>query len=181
MRRVLVIAVLTMVALSGCAAKSTHQGVASVAQTAKANASPTPSLSDEEKQVKFAECMRQHGVEVDDPQNGGPSAGSGGLRVNPSTAANMQKAMQACQQYLPGGVLPTPGASQMDAMRAYAKCMREHGVNMPDPDPNGGGAIVQSGSADDGTDTNPDSQQFKDANSACQHLLPGNVHIGVSQ
>jgi hypothetical protein len=174
----LIVAVLAAVALSGCGGKAKHDGVASVGN---ANASPTPSLSDQDKELKFSECMRQHGIDVSDP---GANAGgtSGPVAVQPSNETAMRQAMDACKQYAPSGILKTPGASDMDAMRAYAKCMREHGVNMPDPDP-AGGAVIQSAGTDSGPNVDPNSQTFKDANTACEHLMPGNmtIHNGGSK
>src|SRR4051812_45316762 len=35
--------------------------------------------------------------------------------------------------------------SPEDAALAFARCMREHGVDMPDPDTSGGGGVVKFG------------------------------------
>jgi hypothetical protein len=54
------------------------------------------------------------------------------------------------------------------AALAFARCMRQHGINVPDPNPNGGGIVVKGGP---GT-LNPDDPKFKAAQQACQKLLP---------
>jgi hypothetical protein len=55
-----------------------------------------------------------------------------------------------------------------DRALAYSKCMRENGVaNFPDPQADGGGIRI---SPQDGLD--PNSQDFKDAQQACQDLAP---------
>lgn len=68
------------------------------------------------------------------------------------------------------------GASKQDfrdALLDFSKCMREHGVDMPDPtfqdDGNGGGAIgVVAG---DPSKADPDSATFKAAQTACQPIM----------
>lgn len=58
--------------------------------------------------------------------------------------------------------------STEDRGLAYSKCMRENGVsNFPDPQAGGGGIRI---SPQDGLDTG--SQEFKDAQEACQDLAP---------
>jgi hypothetical protein len=50
--------------------------------------------------------------------------------------------------------------------------MREHGIDVPDPDPNGGGLVIKKGSG--GADTfNPDDPAFQAAHKACEDKLPG--------
>jgi hypothetical protein len=45
-------------------------------------------------------------------------------------------------------------------MRKQAKCMREHGVDMPDPDPTGKGGMRIGGPGDD-------PKKFEEAAKAC--------------
>src|SRR5262245_58294057 len=55
----------------------------------------------------------------------------------------------------------------------FARCMRQHGIDMPDPDLNGGGIVVQSGKG--GNSTNGprlDDPKFKAAQQACQQYQP---------
>ena len=51
-----------------------------------------------------------------------------------------------------------------DAMLAYAKCMREHGVDMPDPKFNGSGGAVAAQRAPQGE---AEKEKFDKANRAC--------------
>ncbi|MFD7406990.1 hypothetical protein ACFV7R_30910 [Streptomyces sp. NPDC059866] len=58
--------------------------------------------------------------------------------------------------------------SPADRALAYSQCMRENGVpNFPDPQADGGGIRI---SPQDGLD--PNSQEFQDAQQACQDLAP---------
>lgn len=65
----------------------------------------------------------------------------------------------------PGGGSGDDGTPDVDQMRAYAKCMREHGVDMADPDPDGGGISIS-------VDSEAEQQKVDKANEECKHLLP---------
>lgn len=89
------------------------------------------SAQDEDKMREFAKCVREHGVDMPDPK--------GGAMVVPKEAAVdeevMKKAHEACKKHLPdGGEYKEPSQEDKDKMREQAKCMREHGIDMPDPD-----------------------------------------------
>jgi hypothetical protein len=110
--------------------------------------------------LDYAKCMRANGVDFPDPQfdaNGRPqfdrnSGGQGfdSLRNSP----NFQKARKACESKRPhfGGqfqLTPQQQAEARKSLLAFATCMRDHGVDFPDPtfdangrpqfDGNGGG------------------------------------------
>ncbi len=152
----------------------------------------------EELALKWAQCMRQHGVNVPDPDSNGrvrievtpgSSAGSGGAGSGSAAGAGgdgarsggpdgtgggpppeVQAAMDACKQYQPKGGQASrqPNQQELDAMTKFAQCMRNHGIPMQDPKVSGGGVqIVGSPGAFE-----PDSDQFKQAQQACDHYLP---------
>jgi hypothetical protein len=157
-----------MVALSclllfGCSASPSAPSVAT-ADNGGAKPSASPSIDKAEANRQFAKCMREHGVDVPDP---GPD---GSIQFDPGAAGGDRNkaitASSACQQYLPnGGTLQNLSPQQLEQARAFAKCMREHGVDMPDPDPNSGvSAILNSG-------VDFDSPEFKSAAEACQSLV----------
>ncbi|HTU15948.1 MAG TPA: hypothetical protein VMF31_12210 [Solirubrobacterales bacterium] len=52
-----------------------------------------------------------------------------------------------------------------DAMLAFTECMRENGVDMPDPQPDGSMMMTTESGID------PNSQEFKDAQEACGQIL----------
>jgi hypothetical protein len=118
--------------------------------------------------------MRQHGQNVPDPDPDG-----GGLKVvAPSGGAKgddpaFKAAMLACQQYLPnGGTPPTMNPQQVDQMRRWAQCMREHGVDVSDPDPNNGGVEIHGGPAGGSKTDVFNDPAFKAADDACRSMLP---------
>lgn len=86
--------------------------------------------------LKFAECMRSHGLpSFPDPINGGGFQFKDGS-VNPASPA-FQAARKACQAVLPGGGpanRPPATAQQKATMLHLSQCMRAHGVSsFPDP------------------------------------------------
>ena len=122
--------------------------------------------------LDFAKCMREHGIDMPDPQVdeqgrvrvrvGGPG---GGARPDPK---KLDEAQKAC-----GGLMGAGGdgpgqidPEERDAMVAFARCMREHGIDMPDP--TGDGLVMRK---DDDRGPDPSSKQFQEAEKACDHHL----------
>ncbi|HEY4452818.1 MAG TPA: hypothetical protein VGN81_00785 [Pseudonocardiaceae bacterium] len=96
--------------------------------------------SEQDAMVKFAQCMRQHGVDMPDPK---PGPGGGRAMLMPAVKAGspgdnqkIQAASTACDKLLPNGGKPT--AQDIQRQLKFAQCMRAHGVDVPDPNPNGG-------------------------------------------
>jgi hypothetical protein len=131
--------------------------------------------------LKYAKCMREHGIDMPDPQR----VGSGGIKQTmngrPGSRAKMEAANKDCQKYMQIGGGRAPSAAEQakakDAMLAYAKCMRDNGVDMPDPkfSNSGGGVTFQlGGPGNKGGSTggpNPDSPTFKAADKVCHSKL----------
>jgi hypothetical protein len=131
--------------------------------------------------LKFAKCMREHGIDFPDPQR----VGQGGIKMTmkggPGTnTAKVEAAQKDCQKYMQIGGGRAPSAAErakvQNAMLDYAKCMRAHGVDMPDPKfgGSGGGATFQfggPGGKGGATGPNPDSPAFKRADQACHGKL----------
>jgi hypothetical protein len=129
----------------------------------------------EGKLVQFARCMREHGVNVTTsaggPGKGGP--GKGGLRVNGTNPNAMQAAQNACKRYQPSAgnekLTPQEKVEREEQVMRFAKCMREHGINVHASTAGGG---VQIGIERHGNGPNPESPAFQAAQTACQKLLP---------
>jgi hypothetical protein len=124
----------------------------------------------QEAALEFAKCMREHGVDMPDPE----VDSQGRIRVTvragrgQADPKKLNEAQQACG-HLMGGGGDGPGRldpKAQDAMLAFAKCMREHGIDMPDPTGNGLLFNSQRGQGPD-----PSSSKFKEAERACDHHL----------
>lgn len=176
-RAVLAFGVLPLFALGACSSSGPDDGVASAGNSsAKPSATASASLDPADARVKWAECMRQNGVQVRDP-----GTGSGALvpesGVNPAT---LQKAQQACQSILQAtGTDPNSsaqGTKALDQFLALAKCMREHGVtDFPDPTMDASGEIGFSGKV------NRSAPHFKDAQKACKGVGPKGSGVWAGQ
>jgi hypothetical protein len=149
------------------------------------NANESSQENPEEQMRAFAQCMRDHGIEMKDPEvvkddNGGtrtkveigpgPSGAPKGSGGGPGPGdEKFKQAEEECRHLMPqgGNLGGPPDAEAEEHMRNFAKCMRENGVeNFPDPQPGGGIAI--------GPDTgiNPDDPAFKEAEKKCEELMP---------
>ena len=95
-----------------------------------------------QKAVKFAECMRSHGVsEFPDPGASGKFTIDGvvnGSSLDPSAPA-FKQAISACKDLEPAGFTgSTRRPEQMQAALKFAQCIRASGVpDFPDPTPTG--------------------------------------------
>ena len=124
--------------------------------------------------LKFAECMRKHGIDHPDPDENGLFRIEPGQSFDPQSA-DFREAMEACDKYL-GAMGPPPKLSEEDRkkleeqMLAFAKCMREQGVDIPDPkfDGKGGGFAFDLGG--DGFD--PNDPKYREAEQACRKYSP---------
>jgi hypothetical protein len=163
-------------ALVGCAKQGETPGIASAngSVTTAPSGGPADNLTEAERRVKFAECMRGKGIDVPDPEEGEAGAGFRLQLGDPNKGGpgpeKVEAAMQACKQYLPnGGEPPKLSAEDLEKARQHSKCMRENGVTeFPDPDPNGGVRIQMK----PGSSLDPSSETFKAADEKCRHLRP---------
>ena len=143
-------------------------------------AKPTPTPDPQKAMLAFAQCMRAHGVDMPDPGAGGDVTIGGGPG-NPIDQSTMDAAQNACKSKLPkGGHQPTAAEQKQfqDQAIKFAQCMRQHGIDMPDPvfsSSGGGGTVKQN--LGDGVD--PASAEFQAAQKACQSLMPGRAGSGT--
>jgi hypothetical protein len=104
---------------------------ASSSSTSTADTTTTKKLSNQEKAVKFAECMRQNGVpHFPDPGSKGES--NFGVDVPKEV---FLRAARACDSLKPPGALSGKRtAKEQSASLRFAQCVRDHGVkDFPDP------------------------------------------------
>jgi hypothetical protein len=188
--RIFALALAVVAILAACSGAAATPGVATLDDpeaSGSPGASPSATLNPQDAFLAYAQCMRENGIDMPDPQVS--EDGSGETRVTisggegPSNGgaadkATFEKADTACRHFLASVTQDGNGfqmsAEDQDKMLQFARCMREHGVDMPDPDFSGGGAIIKGGPGDDGPGAfDPDSDEFQAAQEACQSLLPG--------
>jgi hypothetical protein len=120
---------------------------------------------------RWAQCMRQHGVQMSDPtidSQGQVSINATGVDQATFQAANQacQSLQQAAQKANGGGAAgPKPDPAQL---LKFSECMRAHGLaDFPDPSASGGIQISSS----PGSDLSPDNPTFQTAQQACQSIM----------
>ena len=175
---------------AGCGGGDGDAGIASLegqgGGTTTTAAATGATVNREQALLEFAQCMRDHGVDMEDPttdENGNfqmmrPSGGGEGGEFDPADREAMQAAREACSQYLEGIAqgFDRPDMTEMqDLMLEYTACMRDNGVDMPDPDfsdtgePGGQGPGARLGF--DPGDFDPSDPIFQAANEACQEIF----------
>lgn len=85
--------------------------------------------------VKFSHCMRAHGVsQFPDPSNPGGFSSAAIDALNTSSPA-FNSATNTCDSLLPNEGQPTSAEFEQGTIDGVkvAKCMRAHGIDMPDP------------------------------------------------
>jgi hypothetical protein len=122
---------------AGCGTTAKGDGVAS-ANGGTATPRASGSASDVEKAQQYAQCIRKNGVpNFPDPD---PSGHFTDGSLSGMDRQGLVRAMQACQDLAPGvlaGVTGRMTTEQAESFTRFATCMRERGVAVPDPDPNG--------------------------------------------
>jgi hypothetical protein len=134
---------------------------------AAASGSPGPSGSGDVRAaaLAFSSCMREHNYQVPDPtfnDQGWPQFDEGNLRGDPHYEAVRAQCRTALDAAAVAAGAPTKQETQ-DQLLAFARCMRDQGVNMPDPVD--GGLRLDSQLLD--------SPPWHPAAQACKEHLPG--------
>jgi hypothetical protein len=113
--------------------------------------------------------MREQGIDFPDPKPGG---GPQTFRVGGDSGIDPQefeKAQKACEQYrddIRPNLSEEEKEEQKERALEFARCMREHGIDIPDPQ---GGAMMIGPDAG----INPDDPAFQRAQKACSDKIPG--------
>jgi hypothetical protein len=162
---VLVGALALALGVAACSGGDKPGGVASLGDRATATTNAgSSSKAKQQRALAFARCMRQHGINMPDPN---PDIDWG----QEGQAPGWDAAWQACRQLLPPSDLSQsspPSAQELGQLRAFAVCMRAHDIDMSDPDP-------KTGNMTTGYVTRDQEQNdpaFKAASAACRDKLP---------
>ena len=166
---------LVALALGSAACGGAGPGVASLGSTttttqaaAPGGAAGSSGALDTASRLRFARCMRSHGVAgYPDPGGALQATGAAVKALDPNAPA-FRRALATCQRYLPKGGPPASPAERAKVEQealAFAHCMQTHG--MPEwPDPTARGYMVAPVGA---AATAPG---YLRAQKACASLLP---------
>lgn len=177
-----------VLAACGGAAADTGQGVASLDESA-GTTTTTVALTDEEAAIAFTECMREQGIDMEDPtvdSEGNvipgrptnlpdPGEGQDG-RV--TFGEDMRNAFAECGDLLQGtnfGFTRVDRTQLQDQLIELAACLRDQGLDVADPDlsqlePGSGDGEVRQGGGPLGLDFQDPAVQ--EALDACGEFVP---------
>lgn len=136
-----------------------------------------PIAESEAAMLAFTQCLRDQGIEVDDPT----MDADGNMQLPPINiempdvvadpdelpdVTEFEDMIAPCEAHLEGIVATFSSADTTeieDMLLAYAECMRENGVDMPDPDFSSGGGVIDLGAIG--------GDEFEAAEAVCSPLL----------
>lgn len=151
---------------------------ADAADTADTSTTATTTTDPEDAEaamLAFARCMREQGIDMDDPQ---PDE-DGTLRFamprpDDGDREAMRTAMEACGDLMAAArpqLSDEDRAEREEQQLAFARCMREEGIDMPDPSSNGG-------PGQGGTRLDMDDPATQEAMQTCQEEVGGEFFGG---
>lgn len=125
--------------------------------------------------LAYAACMREQGIAMPDPVV--HTDGSVGMQFPEDVdkgafAAADEVCRHLLAQAYPADTANPDAAREQDALLAYARCMREHGIQMDDPLGDGPGSVVVPAYVE-GDPNVAANASFTAADDACKYLLPG--------
>jgi hypothetical protein len=148
------LAATTLATLGACAEDDSSSGGSSRAEMREAG-------------LEFARCMRENGVDMPDPSPGG------GLRLQArpdDDPAALERAQEKCRKHLedvrPPEMSEEDRAEFRERALRFARCMREQGIDMPDPTFEGAGRVRMRAGA------NPEDPAFQTAQEKCERHQP---------
>ncbi len=195
-RHSLVVIAISVLALAACGGSDVKAGVATPTkdQNGAASDGTTKKIgtaSFRAQLLAYAKCMRDNGVRFPDPQfdsdgrpqfnrQGGLSGPGGhdfaGLSENPA----FEKARTACDDQRPDFAgqsewTPAQRAETRTTVLKFAKCMREKGIDFPDPtfDANGRPQFNREGAANGSQGKVREDKATQAAREKCQQSIGG--------
>ena len=162
--RLLVAAVAATASLAACGGE----------EPSSASGAPSREAANRKAMLDLARCMRENGVDMPDPQfeGGRVTQRMGGPgKIDPD---EMRKAEKACAKYREAIKPPEMSDEDKEKFRKaaleHSRCMREHGIDIPDPKfDEDGGAQIRIGR---GSGIDPDDPKFQKAQEACEDKMP---------
>jgi hypothetical protein len=120
------------------------------------------------------ECLQKNGVTLPKPngQRRGFLGGATGL-PNGVTRGQMEAALKKCGGLFGGGLRRFNNPGYRQSLAKFATCMRENGVDVPEPNTSGNGPVFNT----KGLETN--SAKFRTAEAKCRVVLRSSLRPGA--
>lgn len=186
MKRLTALVALVLI-LAACGGSGTDDEVATLEDTTETTQAPAEEQGNdaEESLLQFAQCMRDNGVpDFPDPQldsSGnlrpfGRDGGPGQLEADQDT---LEAAFEACSEIVEGLIQDAfrmiDQTEFQDNFLEFAQCMRDKGIDMPDPDfSQGFGPGLGRGLFGD---IDPDDPGFQEAAEECSSVFEGSFGL----
>jgi hypothetical protein len=188
--RVIVMVPLLALAAAACGSDTSAGGLASLdgSDGIVEAVEIDETVDEEEAMLAFAECLREQGLDVADPEMGEDGQFRIGAVLRPDGATGsldreeMRAAMDVCRPLIEGVTQQfrdTDQTEMQDRLYEYAACMRENGYDMADPD--FGAFGPGSGEGEPGPrvgpfgEIDPDDPVFQAASEACRDVFGGGL------
>ena len=135
-------------------------------------AETTEEISPEDAFLVFAQCLRDEGLDVSDPDFSSGRGPGGFLRGIDREDPAVEAALEACRPLIENArseATPEEQAERQDQLLAFTACLRDQGLDVDDPDlsgggPSGGGFRVS---------LDPDDPDVQAAIELCRDEIPG--------
>jgi hypothetical protein len=185
MKPILALVAALTLATAACGGGSSTAEVASIDDVVITEAPATEETTVTEQEateqafLEFAQCMREQGIDMADPTvdaDGNVIPARPNFDGDPSTLDReaIRAARDVCGDVLEGATLGFERRNDtefQDQALAYAQCMRDNGVDIPDPDFSAQGG--PGGGLFGGRDIDRDDPAFQAAEEICQEEIPG--------
>ena len=180
MRTTIVILVVALLA-AACGGGDDEAGVASLDDTTTTLAGgETAEQTDEEILLEFTQCMRENGVELGDPIVDADGFATLDFEsIGDVDQDDAEAAFRVCGDLLEGlafGFEQLDTAEFRDTLLEFAQCMRDQGVDFPDPDFTNLFQLPQEGEGEftgPFGDIDPDDPEFQAGLEECSFILAG--------
>ena len=153
---------LSLLALAACGDGGAGTGGTGADQSAKRK----------DATLAYARCMREQGIDMPDPktdENGMLVIEGGGPDTGTRRDPDFEKADGACRKHLLSALPPKLDEEQQKEFKQraleHARCMREEGIDFPDPRIGEGGEVSVEIGGESGID--PASPKFQAAQKKC--------------
>lgn len=186
MRQMIILTVFALVlAACGTSADGEVATLEDTGTTAPQSSADPQDDDAEEALLAFAQCMRDNGIsEFPDPEldqngnlqifGGGGGGGAGQLGADQST---IEAAFDECADLIEGVISEAfrniDQSEFQDNFLEFATCMRDQGIDMPDPDFSGGFGPGEGGRRGLFGDIDPLDPAFQEAAEECQDIFEG--------
>lgn len=148
---------------------------------AEPSASPGAELDGQDALISFSRCMREHGIDLPDPKFGMSGYfASGAMDGIDMLSGGFLDAYGACQGLLAAAVPavdPAQQAERTERAVAFAECMREAGIDFPDPDPLVEMSFASLRDDDGGLVFDPFDQAFQAASRTCTDTTGAQISL----